>query len=79
MPDNLAPGMTVDGSILISKQLNVLRLPRALVHARSDGSAQIQVWNGRETETRTIKAGLRGDQYVEIVSGLSAGEQVVSR
>ncbi len=79
VPDTLAPGMTVDGSVLISKQSNVLRLPRALVHARSDGSAQIQVWNGRETETRTIKAGLRGDQYVEIVSGLNEGEQVVSR
>lgn len=79
MPDNLAPGMTVDGSILIAKQSNVLRLPRALVHARSDGSAQIQVWNGRETQTRIVKAGLRGDQYVEIVSGLNEGEQVVSR
>lgn len=79
VPDNLAPGMTVDGSVLISKRSNVLRLPRALVHARSDGSAQIQVWNGRETETRTIKAGLRGDQYVEIVSGLNEGEPVVSR
>jgi HlyD family secretion protein len=79
VPDSLAPGMTVDGSILISMQSNVLRLPRALVHARSDGSAEIQVWNGRETETRTIKAGLRGDQYVEIVSGLNEGEPVVSR
>jgi RND family efflux transporter MFP subunit len=79
VPDTLAPGMTVDGSVLISKQSNVLRLPRALVHARSDGTAQIQVWNGRETETRTIKAGLRGDQYVEIVTGLNEGEQVVSR
>ncbi len=79
VPDTLAPGMTVDGSILISKQSNVLRLPRALVHARGDGSAQIQVWNGHETETRTIMAGLRGDQYVEIVSGLNEGEQVVSR
>ncbi len=81
VPDSLAPGMTVDGSILIAKRSNVLRLPRALVHARSDGTAQIQVWAAEraKTETRTIKTGLRGDQYVEIVSGVSEGEQVVSR
>ncbi len=80
VPESVAPGMTVDGSILIAKSSSVLRLPRSLVHARSDGTAQVQVWNAdRKTETRTCKTGLRGDQYVEIVSGLSEGEQVVSR
>lgn len=79
MPDGLAPGMTVDGSILIAKQSNVLRLPRALVHARSDGTAQIQVWANGETETRMIKTGLRGDQYIQVLSGVSEGEQVISR
>jgi RND family efflux transporter MFP subunit len=79
LPDGLAPGMTVDGSILIAKRSNVLRLPRALVHARSDGSAQIQIWTSGHMESRTIKTGLRGDQYIEIMEGLSEGEQVVSR
>ncbi len=81
VPDSVAPGMTVDGSILIAKRANVLRLPRALVHARSDGSAQVQVWSAErgKTETRTIKTGLRGDQYAEILDGLREGELVVSR
>ncbi len=79
VPDGLAPGMTVDGSILIAKRANVLRLPRALVHARSDGTAQVQVWANGRSETRTIKTGLRGDQYAEILSGLSEGELVISR
>jgi RND family efflux transporter MFP subunit len=79
VPDGLAPGMTVDGSVLIAKRSNVLRLPRALVHARADGSAQIQVWANGKTESRTIKTGLRGDQHIEILSGVSEGEQVVSR
>jgi RND family efflux transporter MFP subunit len=81
VPASLAPGMTVDGSILIAKRTNVLRLPRALVHARSDGTAQVQVWSAErgKTETRTCQTGLRGDQYVEIQSGLSEGEQVISR
>ncbi len=79
VPEGLAPGMTVDGSILIAKRANVLRLPRALVHARSDGTAQVQVWANGRSETRTCKTGLRGDQYIEIVSGLSEGELVISR
>jgi HlyD family secretion protein len=79
VPDGLAPGMTVDGSIQIAKRSNVLRLPRALVHARADGTAQIQVWANGKTETRTCKTGLRGDHYIEILSGVSEGEQVVSQ
>ena len=79
VPDGLAPGMTVDGSILIAKRSKVLRLPRALVRARSDGAAQVQVWSNGKAETRTIKTGLRGDQYIEIQSGVSEGEQAVSR
>jgi HlyD family secretion protein len=79
VPEGLAPGMTVDGSILIAKRANVLRLPRALVHARSNGTAQIQVWANGKIETRTCKTGLRGDQYAEIQRGLSEGDQVVSR
>jgi HlyD family secretion protein len=79
VPDGLAAGMTVDASIVIAKQSNVLRLPRALVRARSNGTGQVKVWVGDHTEDRTVKVGLRGDQYIEIVDGLSEGEQVVSR
>jgi RND family efflux transporter MFP subunit len=78
LPDGLAPGMTVDASITIDKRDNVLRLPRAVVRARSDGTAQIKVWTGSAVEERTVKVGLRGDRYVEILEGLSEGEQVVS-
>src|SRR5439155_1547137 len=36
VPPGLAAGMTVDASIVIAKQANVLRLPRAVVHAHSN-------------------------------------------
>jgi RND family efflux transporter MFP subunit len=79
LPPGLAAGMTVDASVIIARQSNVLRLPRALVHARSDSMGQVKVWTGDHTEDRTVKVGLRGDQYVEIVDGLREGEQVVSK
>jgi RND family efflux transporter MFP subunit len=77
--DRLVSGMTVDATITIEKKEAVLRLPRALVHARSDGTADLSVWNGLQVEKRSIKVGLRGDSYDEIVSGLQAGDQVVSK
>ncbi len=78
-PTGLVPGMTVDASVFIAQRTNVLRLPRSLARARSDGAALVKVWNGLTTEERTVKVGLRGNQYVEIVEGLRAGELVVSR
>ena len=79
LPAGLAPGMTVDGAIVISKASNVLRLPRALVQAGASDTAQVEVWANGQRETRTVKVGLRGDTYVEILSGLQEGDQVVGQ
>jgi multidrug efflux pump subunit AcrA (membrane-fusion protein) len=79
VPAGLAPGMTVDAQIVIASKDNVLVLPRAIVHARADNTATVQVWANDHIETRNIKVGLRGDQNIEIVSGLSLGDLVVSQ
>jgi RND family efflux transporter MFP subunit len=79
LPAHLAPGMTADGSIVIDQRQDVLRLPRAVAHARADGTAQVQVWNSGQAVTRNITVGLRGDSFVEVLSGLQAGEQVVAQ
>jgi multidrug efflux pump subunit AcrA (membrane-fusion protein) len=77
MPETLAPGMTADASIVIDKRTDVLRLPRSLVRARSDGSAEIEVWLEGHVEERTIQTGLRGDVYIEILEGLNEGDEVI--
>lgn len=79
LPEGLFPGMTVDVSIIIASRSDVLRLPRALVRARSDGTAQVKVWARGQIEVRTVQVGLRGDVYVEILAGLHEGEQVVGQ
>ncbi len=79
VPDGLADGMTSDTAITIAKRAGVLCLPRALVRASSGDTTTVKVWNGVEESARQIKIGLRGDTYIEIVSGLSRGEQVVTR
>lgn len=77
LPENLLPGMTADAIIVINRQEDVLRLPRALVRAGSDNKATVEVWNGRTIESREVEIGLRGDTYVEILAGLVEGELVV--
>jgi RND family efflux transporter MFP subunit len=79
VPDGLADGMTADTAITISKREGVLCLPRAMVRASGGDTTTIRVWNGIEETTKEITLGLRGDTYVEIVSGLSEGEQIVTR
>ena len=79
LPDGLLAGMTVDASIVVASRKDVLRLPRALVRARSDGTATVEVWTGRGIEERLVQTGLRGDVHVEIVDGLREGEQVVAQ
>ncbi len=79
IPDHLVDGMSVDASIVIDRRQNVLRLPRSLVRARSDGTAVVDVWNGQAVEKRTIEVGLKGDSYTEITGGLQAGDLVVAQ
>ena len=79
LPDGLLAGMTVDASIVVASRSDVLRLPRALVRARTDGTATIQVWTGSEIKERLVQTGLRGDVHVEILDGLREGEQVVAQ
>ncbi len=79
LPGGLAADMSVDISVTIAGKSNVLRLPRAAVRARPDNTAQVNVWVEDHIEPRSIKTGLRGDVYVEIVDGLREGDLVVSQ
>jgi RND family efflux transporter MFP subunit len=79
VPDGLADGMTSDTAITIAKSESVLCLPRALVRASSGDKTTVKVWDGVQEVSKQITIGLRGDTYVEIVSGLNEGDQVVTR
>ena len=77
VPDGLADGMTSDAAITIEKRTGVLCLPRSVVRASGVDEVSLKVWANQDTETRTVMIGLRGDSDVEILSGLSEGEQVI--
>jgi multidrug efflux pump subunit AcrA (membrane-fusion protein) len=55
----------------------VLRLPRALVTTRSDGTATVEVWENGSAVAREVTTGLRGDVYIAVLEGLAEGDEVV--
>lgn len=75
-PAGLRPGQSASVEVTVSSATNVLAVPAAAVQT-VNGASSVQVMeNGAETR-KTVEIGVRGDQYVEIKSGLSAGEEVV--
>ncbi|HLK55814.1 MAG TPA: efflux RND transporter periplasmic adaptor subunit [Chthonomonadaceae bacterium] len=79
----LKPGMSAHCAILVARHRNVLRVPTNCVQGTGhEGSVQIvttTVKQGQPVETtasRPVTVGLRGDDYVEITSGVQEGEKV---
>ncbi|MDX1415076.1 MAG: HlyD family efflux transporter periplasmic adaptor subunit [Candidatus Promineifilaceae bacterium] len=77
IPEGVYPGMTADASLLIDRAQDVLRLPRALVATRSDGTATVEIWENDRRVDRDIAVGIRGDVYIAVLDGLVAGEEVI--
>ncbi|HUQ59214.1 efflux RND transporter periplasmic adaptor subunit [Lentzea sp.] len=75
-PAGLRPGQSASVEITVAGATNVLAVPAAAVQT-VNGASSVQVLeNGAETR-KTVEIGVRGDQYVEVRSGLTAGEEVV--
>jgi RND family efflux transporter MFP subunit len=79
IPAGLVDGMTSDAAVTIAKREAVLCLPRAVVRASGGSKTNVKVWDGSQEVSRQIEVGLRGDTFVEILSGLKEGEEVVTR
>ena len=77
-PKGLLPGMTADADIIVAEHKDVLILPRRSIRARANATISVSVVQDGRTVTRSVKIGLVGDLYAEILSGLEEGDQVVS-
>jgi HlyD family secretion protein len=73
---NLLPGYSADVEIILENRENVLRVPTQSI---LDGK-RVFVLNSDSgnLESRTVKKGVSNWEYTEIVSGLEAGELVVT-
>jgi HlyD family secretion protein len=76
---SLKSGMTASTSILLEKRENVLLAPNwAVRRDRKTNKSYLNVKDGDKSNEIEVTAGLRNDQFTEIVSGVSEGQVVVA-
>lgn len=73
----LKPTMTARVSIHVGESKNTLTVPLAAVKAGANGQYVVVVKN-QTMENRPVTTGISGDSKIEIVSGLSEGEEIVA-
>jgi len=78
LPAGARRGDTASVSMVLARRENVVVIPRDLVHLYL-GRSFVQVMKDGVKSERTVEIGLQTTTEVEVVSGLSAGELVVSR
>lgn len=74
--ERIKSGMTVNLDIETGRQENVLYLPYYAIK-EVDGHKYVMIVKNGNSEERTVKTGLEGENMIEIIEGLSEGEQVV--
>mgnify|MGYP002713024922 CR=1 FL=1 len=77
LPEGVFAGMTADASIIVDAEQAVLRLPRAVVQPKSDGTAVIELWRNGQRVEQMVSVGLKGDIFIAIHDGLQEGDEVV--
>jgi macrolide-specific efflux system membrane fusion protein len=75
LPTGVRIGQTVTVSVVVGQVADAVRVPTAAVRTVGNRRVVTVVTNGVE-EVRPIEVGVEGDTYVEVTSGLQAGEQV---
>ncbi|MDP2761232.1 MAG: efflux RND transporter periplasmic adaptor subunit [Sideroxyarcus sp.] len=73
--DNLLVGYSADVEIIHEVRQNVLRVP---TQALLEGNRVLRYGNDGVLEERKLTTGLSNWEYVEVVSGLTEGEQIVA-
>ena len=68
--------MTARVEINTAEKDNALAVPLAALKTNNDGAYVVLVQQDGTTENRTVKTGIYSDDYVEIIDGLSEGDQI---
>ena len=77
-PAGLRAGMTAQASITTEEATGVISAPVTAISEREDGYVVLVQSEDGSVEEVAVEIGVRGGYYVEIVSGLTAGDRVVT-
>jgi multidrug efflux pump subunit AcrA (membrane-fusion protein) len=70
------PGMTSTVTVIVAKADNVVHVPTAAVRGNGSTGSVTLMKDGKES-TVQVTVGVRGDDSIEVASGLAVGDQVV--
>ena len=77
-PDaRLKPGMTASCEFMVGRRENVLVLPSRVLIEVADGHMVMLLQADGEQVPKPVKAGLKGEEQTEVISGLKEGDDVV--
>jgi HlyD family secretion protein len=76
-PADLLLGQSADVTVTTASAADVLYASSAAVTGVANGTGSVTVRTPTGNQTRTVKIGLRGDQYTEIDSGVNPGDVLV--
>ncbi|MBI5187217.1 MAG: efflux RND transporter periplasmic adaptor subunit [Nitrospinae bacterium] len=73
----LRPGQTVSGTVVLSQRNRALAVPQSAIVLDEKERAHVFVKDSSGYHQKPVKAGIVSDGWVEIVSGLKEGDEVV--
>ncbi|WP_336205082.1 efflux RND transporter periplasmic adaptor subunit [Nonomuraea sp. LPB2021202275-12-8] len=76
-PSRLMLGQTASATVTTGAARDAVYVPAAAVRSRADGASVVTVRSGGKDTARVVRTGIRGDQYVEVTSGVGEHDQVV--
>ena len=75
--EKLKPNLNLSLLVVKSEKDSVLRIRRGPVFSKDGSNHETFVIRSGTAVRRIVETGLAGDEYIEIISGLSEGEQVI--
>lgn len=76
--NKIKPGMTANVTVHAAEKTNVMRVPiRAVKQKNGDKIVEV-LTAGDIVEEKKVTTGLKGDDFIEITSGLKVGEEVIT-
>jgi HlyD family secretion protein len=76
-PAYLRQDMTVSVDIVTAHRSNTLTIPTGAIHDPTSSAPWVLVVRNKHTAHQPVKLGLRGDNSVEVLTGLKVGEPVI--
>jgi HlyD family secretion protein len=73
----ILPNMATTAHIILDTKDSVLLVPTSAVQTQNDQST-VRILRNGQVETRTVETGLASDTQIEIISGVSEGDQVIT-